>query len=382
MVNANWRTILIQMELTTYQKEYVKLLCYDRSRNSLPFLLFIVLSVVVLTNICLAIQDDPDVDVAMEAVKDIFALLIVFLRIIEHSLNPQRIVNLVQLINDDFLVNKNDFVESKDKFTRIAKLHEAQQKTTKKIFQYLKCLFLLIFCGFLVKHLFNDLMGIAEVSDESRRWLTPFLIYRVPQPSETSSTSFFVYAYCLHGFFLLVICLEGFVIYAAVCLSTEKLLGDFETFYVLLECLTNDFSECSGQHVNNHHFESILRKDLAIVIGCHQNLNRKFKICAGNSALVVLASIIFVGNDSFFNAYFMLKNDKLRKHLAGLPWTDKPRWFRQNVHIMMTRANVDTEMRPYGIFILNYMSFKDLMRLTFSVGNLLYTKKLAKQSQQ
>ncbi|RZF36603.1 hypothetical protein LSTR_LSTR007306 [Laodelphax striatellus] len=76
------------------------------------------------------------------------------------------------------------------------------------------------------------------------------------------------------------------------------------------------------------------------------------------------------------------QNEVLRKYLAKLPWTNKPRWFRQTVHIMMTRANVDTEMKPYGIFVLNYVSFKDIMKFTFSVGNVLYTKKLRSQVQQ
>ncbi|XP_039278878.1 uncharacterized protein LOC120350302 [Nilaparvata lugens] len=352
----------------------------------------------------------------MEAFKDIVALAIVFICSIEQSLNPQRTLNLVQLIDDEFLVNKNDLVENKHKFTRIAKLHAAKRHRMDKIYHYLNVLFLLHLCGFVARHFLNDLMGIVETPAGSQRWLTPLLVYRTPQPSESTTTAFFVYTFCVHSFVLFTICSEGYAIFTTVCLSTEKLLGDFETLYVLLECLTNDFADSSIHHSNHHRYKSNLRKDMALVVRCHQNINRKFRICAANSAFVIPATIAFVGNDSFANAFFMLKsksvkralsfafmfilenitlffiynngqrifnqNDKLRKYLAGLPWTDKPRWFRQTVHIMMTRANVDTEMRPYGIFVLNYMSFKDLMKLTFSVGNVLYTKKLARQSQQ
>ncbi|XP_039291469.1 uncharacterized protein LOC120353054 isoform X1 [Nilaparvata lugens] len=74
-------------------------------------------------------------------------------------------------------------------------------------------------------------------------------------------------------------------------------------------------------------------------------------------------------------------NDTLRRALAELPWTDKPEWLKKNLHIMMTRANVDIEMRPFGVYTLNYMSFKDVMKTAYSFGNILYTKKLSIQTQ-
>ncbi|XP_039294257.1 uncharacterized protein LOC120353671 [Nilaparvata lugens] len=69
------------------------------------------------------------------------------------------------------------------------------------------------------------------------------------------------------------------------------------------------------------------------------------------------------------------QNDRLRKSLMEVPWTDKPRWLRQAMHIMLTQANRDMQIKPYGIYALNYMSFKDLMKFTFSVGNVLYKRK-------
>ncbi|XP_039294259.1 odorant receptor 43a-like [Nilaparvata lugens] len=69
------------------------------------------------------------------------------------------------------------------------------------------------------------------------------------------------------------------------------------------------------------------------------------------------------------------QNDRLRKSLLEIPWTGKPRWLRQTMHIMLTQANRDVQIKPYGIFVLNYMSFKDLMKFTFSVGNVLYRRK-------
>ncbi|XP_039277444.1 uncharacterized protein LOC111043634 isoform X2 [Nilaparvata lugens] len=53
------------------------------------------------------------------------------------------------------------------------------------------------------------------------------------------------------------------------------------------------------------------------------------------------------------------QNDVLRQSLASLPWINKPDWFKKTLYIMMTRANVNNEMRPYGIYSLSYLSFKD-----------------------
>ncbi|XP_039296655.1 uncharacterized protein LOC120354183 isoform X2 [Nilaparvata lugens] len=84
----------------------------------------------------------------------------------------------------------------------------------------------------------------------------------------------------------------------------------------------------------------------------------------------VVLFLIYQNGQRIFN-----QNDKLRESLMEVPWVDKPRWLRQTMHIMLTQANRDIQIKPYGIFTLNYMTFKDLMKFTFSVGNVIYTKK-------
>ncbi|XP_039290231.1 uncharacterized protein LOC120352661 isoform X2 [Nilaparvata lugens] len=69
------------------------------------------------------------------------------------------------------------------------------------------------------------------------------------------------------------------------------------------------------------------------------------------------------------------QNEILRRCLANLPWMDKPQWFKQSMLIMMARATVDIEINPYGVFVLNLNSFKDLMKAAFSFGNILYRRK-------
>ncbi|XP_039291470.1 uncharacterized protein LOC120353054 isoform X2 [Nilaparvata lugens] len=104
-----------------------------------------------------------------------------------------------------------------------------------------------------------------------------------------------------------------------------------------------------------------------------------------NKRVNFAVTFIVVGLATFF-AYHngqrvFNQNDTLRRALAELPWTDKPEWLKKNLHIMMTRANVDIEMRPFGVYTLNYMSFKDVMKTAYSFGNILYTKKLSIQTQ-
>ncbi|XP_039297750.1 uncharacterized protein LOC120354508 [Nilaparvata lugens] len=86
---------------------------------------------------------------------------------------------------------------------------------------------------------------------------------------------------------------------------------------------------------------------------------------------------VFFNGQRIFN-----QNDILRQALADVSWTDKPHWFKKTLHIMMTRAHIDLEIRPFGIYVLNYLSFKDLMKTTFSVGNIFHSKKLATQGLQ
>ncbi|XP_039283014.1 uncharacterized protein LOC120351097 [Nilaparvata lugens] len=177
---------------------------------------------------------------------------------------------------------------------------------------------------------------------------------------------------------------EGILILCSFNLTTEKLLADFEIFYILVDNLNRNFSYDYGESQENIY--SIytpsmvdLRADMRRIVCFHQNINRDFKICANNTAFVICIANLAIMTYGCTVAYFMLTNEMLRRTLAELPWTDKPHWFKQTLHVMMTRANMDIEIRPYGIYTLNYMSFKDLMKTAFSVGNVFYTKQKSTQ---
>ncbi|XP_039296267.1 uncharacterized protein LOC120354093 [Nilaparvata lugens] len=343
---------------TASMRQFVNLLRYDKPSNSLPIFLSIFLTIIGFVTVITAALNEKDVDTSLEAIKDIVSVSIgSFVCIIEQSLYPERTLNLIQVIEDDFVVDREELRERGDGlWTEIGELYQRKREDMREKFQYLYWAIVFIFCGYFSKHFLNRVLGIEVQSKE--RWPTPFLS------------------------------------------ENEK-----EKRRLMYEERDSTRSRSGGD----------LRGDMRRIVRCHQMINRNLKICTDCSAFAITGALAVIINDSCSNAFFMLKNnnlkktvsyafifivenllllflcqngqrifnqnDILRRYLAELPWTDKPRWFRQTVHMMMTRANFDTEMRPYGIFVLNYVSFKDIMKFTFSVGNVLYTKKLRSQSQ-
>ncbi|XP_039276389.1 uncharacterized protein LOC120349776 isoform X2 [Nilaparvata lugens] len=69
------------------------------------------------------------------------------------------------------------------------------------------------------------------------------------------------------------------------------------------------------------------------------------------------------------------QNDRFRQSLTEVAWIDKPKWFRSALCIMMGRANIDNELKPYGVYILNHESFKNIIKAAFSFGNIIYSVK-------
>ncbi|XP_039291286.1 uncharacterized protein LOC120352977 [Nilaparvata lugens] len=99
---------------------------------------------------------------------------------------------------------------------------------------------------------------------------------------------------------------------------------------------------------------------MARIVTCHQRIVRNSKTCADNSQSLICYLQMMIMTTSSVSVFLFLKNDKLRESLLEIPWVDKPRWLRQTMHIMLTQTNRDIQMKPYGIFTLNYMSYKDL----------------------
>ncbi|XP_039292094.1 uncharacterized protein LOC111064380 isoform X2 [Nilaparvata lugens] len=210
---------------------------------------------------------------------------------------------------------------------------------------------------------------------------------------------------------------QGFFIEITVYLATEKILADFETIFLLLDDIATNFSmlefvDGSSENPTDQQQTFIaldfnLKRDMSRIIKCHQNFNRNFKDCADFSAYGILVNTLNISIDTVFNIYRMMKaedlstslnyavasflvnllglfrfhtgnkivnqNDIFRQAIANLPWTDKDQWFKKTVAIMMERANINTEIKPYNIFVLNHKTYKNLMKSIFTYGNFLYT---------
>ncbi|XP_039295570.1 uncharacterized protein LOC111046124 isoform X2 [Nilaparvata lugens] len=445
------------MEGTIFLKKFINFLKYDKfSINSLPFVLSILLCVLVLSDVFNTMLIEQDGEVTLVSIKVILEDIVMYFCIIEHSLNPEKKLKLIELVENDFMVDKSEYTgKSVEKWERLEKFFNRKRKDMEATSKYISMFMLFLCLGVINRNVFNTMLGMKPGSKGSEGWMTPFPSHT---PPDSDPSAFFVYAFTLQTLIVVVLGTEGFFIQNTVCLSTDRIVADFETIYLLLDDLTRDFGgEREGEmcgtmgereeemygrmgereeemYGNIEDREGViyrkiadreeemykidevaLKKDMHRIVKCHQNLLRNFRLCATNSAFSMSVLNLVILNDSCYNAYFMLtsndvkrtvyygvlftlvnltvffvyrngqrifnQNQILRQSITQLPWTDKPRWFRQTVCIMMTRANVDTEMKPYGIYLLNYMAFKDLMKFAFSVGNVLYSKKLANQSQ-
>ncbi|XP_039285598.1 uncharacterized protein LOC120351693 [Nilaparvata lugens] len=260
----------------------------------------------------------------------------------------------------------------------------------------------------------------SDPEDRLRGFPTPYVSYI---PPEFDQLSFVAYIFILHFLMMISFTFEGFTAYTALLQSVKKLLSDYENIYILLDDIKHSPSssqekeftsnEKQIQRVDNVNDEEDLRKKMRLIVNYHHYINRSFEKCVRCSEYPLTVFSFLMIMDSCINIYFMMQarnpnvamslgssfllnnsilllcyysgqqisnqNEIFRGHVAELPWINKPKWFKQSMIIMMNRANVDTEIKPYGVFILNLTSYKDLMKAAFSLGNILYTQKMTRK---
>ncbi|RZF49284.1 hypothetical protein LSTR_LSTR013373 [Laodelphax striatellus] len=403
------------MESTKFMKKYLALLRLKEPRKSIPFFCYLIICFLTLRGIWEAIITEQDNDKALMTTSMMIGQITMIFLTIKNRVSPKNVMELINLVEEDFFVSRNDFVGRDNYGERIEQVNKQTERSMQITYQVIKLTVNIICWGFLLRNVTLYLLGIPIYSDnQSEPWLTPFL-WRI-KDDNIVPVAFFVYVYALHTIVIIMMHLEVYLVIATVVLSTERFLGDIDTFYQLLESFCQDFAGNEDKSVEENDsalMRGNLKRDMDRLVQCHQRITRNNKICNDNSAFMISAIILPITTDSCVNTYFLLKSNEVkkavtsaitfllinlciflfylngqrifnqseivRKSLAELPWTDKPRWLRQTVLIMLTRANVDLEMRPYGIFVLNYMSFKDYMKFMFSVGNVLYSRKLATQ---
>ncbi|XP_039285595.1 uncharacterized protein LOC120351690 isoform X3 [Nilaparvata lugens] len=113
---------------------------------------------------------------------------------------------------------------------------------------------------------------------------------------------------------------------------------------------------------------------LSFLIALDSCFNIYFMMQVKNPNVAMSHASSFLFNNAFhllcYNSGQQIcnQNEIFRRHVAELPWINKPKWFKQSMLIMMNRANVDTEIKPYGIFVVNLTTYKDVSH--FSNNNL------------
>ncbi|RZF44968.1 hypothetical protein LSTR_LSTR001929 [Laodelphax striatellus] len=406
-------SLVIKMENTRFLRDYINLLKYDKPNNSLPILLVSTNVFVMLINCFTAIKVEKDVEKFLLAASRFVTNCILQFNIFNHSFNPGGVMKLLELIEDDSLVRQHDFMDRKDKWTKFEIFYEKKRKSLKVKCRYLIIIMTMACISIVIERPINLILSKKEIRIESGDWPTPHVSYT---PAGLESWSFFCYLFSSQVLAVIGFCMEGYLMECCIWMPTEKLIADFETIYILLDDLAVDFpvkNENLKEPTNSKIVPitkiETLKADMRRVIACHQKISRNFRVCADNATFTIITVTSMIVIEACFNAYRTLQsntlkeavnfailfvlvnllllfifnngqrlsnqNDILRRYLTELPWIDKPRWFRQAVHMMMIRANVDIQLKPYGIFVLDLMSFKEVIKFITSAANVFYTIK-------
>ncbi|XP_039290216.1 uncharacterized protein LOC111055497 isoform X2 [Nilaparvata lugens] len=375
---------MIWMKSTELIRKYINLLRYDNG-SPVPFILGLFTAGLVLANLFMVLfKENYNLEKCSLAVKDVLTVLALFSCTIKRLLDPEESIRLTKLIEEEYFVDCCRIGGTK--WRRIKLLYQEKRKDLESSSETIIILIHFAYLGFILRYLVLELVG-ASLKDDPRGFPSPLVHFN---PAEYPDLQFSIYIFALHSFLILFLALEGFGGYASLWLCVKKIMTDFESIYILLEEVGKDHPgmevreyfeklrilESGGRSsrvdemvdgkvgenlywTDDVNAEEKLRADTRLIVEFHQNLNRNQNDCATISGFSISVMSFLVALDTCFNIFLMLQNEIFRQNLAELPWIDKPHWFKQSMMTMMTRANVDTQFKPYGIFVLNLTSYKD-----------------------
>ncbi|XP_039281841.1 uncharacterized protein LOC111062280 isoform X2 [Nilaparvata lugens] len=406
------------METTLLLRKFMNLVHYDRPLNSLPFITIMIIGALGSINSGLVIfHEKLSQEKLLTALKENLLLIIVFSWIAIRGLKPSKPLKLVELIESDFLVSENELNGRDEKWRRLENYYNNKRDDMRGICEGFLKIIIIIFLGILSRNLVVQLT--EDTNDETQDWPTPF-VYWCPEGYD--NYTFFLLIYTLHAILLLIMGMEGFCLQVSTCLAIERVIADFETINMLLRDMVDDFpddedyvddqsvadeSDIQVYRGDNCREKQDLRGDMGRIVRCHQKLNRNFKECAESCTYGIFSLSFIVCVDSVLSIFIMLKavdlktkvmfaittlsanllllliygigqriinqNDIFRRCLSEVAWTDKPKWFKSSLHIMIGFANTDIQMKPYGIYVLNYETLKNILKASFTFGNFFYT---------
>ncbi|XP_039276946.1 uncharacterized protein LOC120349851 isoform X2 [Nilaparvata lugens] len=394
------------MESTRFLQKFTHHVHYDKPSNSLPLLTIAIPFIILISNLFMVVlYEQNNTEKRLKAVAEIYIVTCCLTCIILRAFRPeeatQKIIDMIggELLEDCRILFVSD---RKRRWGKIYSNYEKKRKDMDRLYQNIKTATSGLYFAYIGRNAFNQLF--EEKSNSEKSWPT---LYNYWCPPGYDSFYVFLMLEMLHIYVFSFSLSEAFCFMLSTCLATERVLADFETIYLLIDEMSENFGERNFDLSAEKRLD--LRNYMALLVQCHQKLNRNFKYCADYTAFGTLAITFPISVDTVISIYTMMKasnvkimanyavacvfvnliilfcyhngqkivnqNDILRQYLREVPWIDKPQWFKSSLCIMMRRANIDTEMKPYGLFVLNHESFKNIIKAAFSYGNIIYSVK-------
>ncbi|XP_039280840.1 odorant receptor 67c-like [Nilaparvata lugens] len=66
------------------------------------------------------------------------------------------------------------------------------------------------------------------------------------------------------------------------------------------------------------------------------------------------------------------KNDQLERVIADCNWMNKPKWFRSSLRIMILRSSKPLQIKPFGLYTLNFNNIMMVCRAAYSFFNFMH----------
>ncbi|RZF47515.1 hypothetical protein LSTR_LSTR014154 [Laodelphax striatellus] len=269
---------------TQLLRKYNYLLSYDNSYNTLAFLAFVTMFVLININLANAINIEfGNAEKSTNGMIDILVNCILFSNLIRRMMNKEEAIELIDVIEKQLQLDRIEFVGKEKVWLKIEKTfrerREHAERMARNLFMVLSVLGFLMVTRNKIKSIFK--LDSNELKNESTKWPTPYISYFSP---DFDKLSFFIYMYVLQSILPTLFIMEGIVSLSSFYLSTEKILTDFEIFYILLDNLSEQFSNEDEYCLNGWqdkiygiHTSSIfvnLRRDMRRIVNFHQNINR------------------------------------------------------------------------------------------------------------
>ncbi|RZF39041.1 hypothetical protein LSTR_LSTR009601 [Laodelphax striatellus] len=406
----------------------------DELKVAGPIILVIINSSIVVCGLLAAIISNWDVlEVRFLAIKDIVLVISLTMVGLEYAFSNKKIMSLIEIIDGKFLYERlHGSMHSKSDEIKLGakNINIEICEVIEKAWHSIEDLDRIIMNSVRIVTLFLDLTpffiniliilntGIEKITIKDLK-LPFFFLY----PKGYDKITVYLVMYAIDSLFIYFIYVLAYCALATVTIGAQKTATDLELFRMCLKCFTNDDGDSLWPNSNGNQMKRskicgirIDKNDnnqtsdedieyLAIVITYHQMICRQVRVLESNGGLVTTLANFCIGLQTsvclflfqetnnvimktacafmlFFNGLLLFfycssgqkiidENELLRKQLAKVVWWNKPRKFQTSLLLIMTRANHDLYVKPYGIYVLNYNVFRNVLNASYSYLNMI-----------